>query len=176
MNVRIKFPQGKRNLCLVKSVVSTLYYMDLKHESGMLDNLSHLYNDLPLPMAIKQMKNGMMGIVPQIGLSISYNLPRCFGSRKKQQRKIHLDSIIGMKTPFPTIVVPLGLDDGVNHAVCVVYDLIFDSTQPTALRLSKASFDYISSWDGCKSIYVAAHFMRGYNVKTFKRDMVLHKK
>ena len=80
MNVRIKFPQGKRNLCLVKSVVSTLYYMDLKHESGMLDNLSHLYNDLPLPMVIKQMKNDMMSIVPQIGLSMSYNLPRCFGS------------------------------------------------------------------------------------------------
>ena len=78
-NMRIQFPQGKRNLCLVKSLVSALYYMGLKHESGMLDNLSYLYNDLPLPMAIKQIKNDMMKIVPQIGLSTSYNLPRCFG-------------------------------------------------------------------------------------------------
>ena len=175
-NVRIKYPQGKRNLCLVKSVVSALYYMDLKHESGMLDNLCHLYNDLPLPMAIKQLKNDIMKIIPQIGLSTTYNLPRCFGSRKKQQKKIQLDSIIATKTPFPTVVIPLGLDDGVNHAVCVVDDLIFDSTQPMALALSKPSFDYICSRDGCKGIYLAVRFMRGYNVKTLKREMVLHKK
>ena len=38
--------------------VSALYYMGLKHQSGMLDNLSYPYNDLSfkVPLAINQIK------------------------------------------------------------------------------------------------------------------------
>ena len=41
----------------------------------------------------------------------------------------------------------LGFDLSVNHVVFVVDDLIIDSSQPTALCLSKEAFDWICGED-----------------------------
>jgi hypothetical protein len=41
------------------------------------------------------------------------------------------------KTIYPTVVVPEATDFQTSHAVCVVDDLIFDSTQSFALKLNK---------------------------------------
>ena len=114
--------------------------------------------------------------VPQIGLSTSYNLPRCFGrgKRKKNSKKIDIQGLIRDKTPFPTVVIPIGKDKGVGHAVCVVDNLIFDSTQKFALRLSQESFGFVCGSEGCDGVYLAVRFARGYNTKTLRREMVLH--
>ena len=46
-------------------------------------------------------------------------------------------------TEFPTVVVPQGRDGSVNHAVCIVDDLVFDSTQPKALKLCRETLDWV---------------------------------
>ena len=40
-------------------------------------------------------------------------------------------------------MIPQGKDGSINHAVAVVEDLIFDSTQSHAMKLKKESFDWI---------------------------------
>ena len=49
-------------------------------------------------------------------------------------------------------MIPKGKDAGVNHAVCVVDDLIFDSTQHFTLKLCHESFDWICGEGGCEGI------------------------
>ena len=95
--------------------------------------------------------------------------------QKRRNRKITLQEVLDVVTPFPTIVIPCGNDDSVNHAVCVVDDLIFDSTQPYALKLTRQSFDWICGDGGCGSVYLVLRFMRGFCTKTLRRDIVLHK-
>ena len=57
----------------------------------------------------------------------------------------------------------LGFDLSVNHVVFVVDDLIIDSTQPTALCLSKEAFDWICGEDSCGSMYLVMRFKRAFN-------------
>ena len=173
----VRYPQGRKNLCLIKSIVSALYYMGLREESGKLNNLSTLYNDVPLTAAVEMLKQHMQNHVPQIGLATWYNVPRCFGhGKQKKSKRVDLRGLIRDKSPFLTLVVPLGTDQGVGHAVCLVDDLIFDSTQRFALHLCKDSFDFVCGEGGCGGIYVALRFQRGFNTKSLRRHMVLHDK
>ena len=64
------------------------------------------------------------------------------------------------KTIYPTLVIPSGNDGSTGHAVCVVDDLIFDSTQENALKLCRESLDWICWKHGCKDIYYANRFQQ----------------
>jgi hypothetical protein len=46
------------------------------------------------------------------------------------------------------VVVPLGADGGVGHAITIVGPYIFDSTQKHALKLERKSLDWCCSNDG----------------------------
>ena len=59
-----------------------------------------------------------------------------------------VESLVQEKSTFPTVVIPRGYDMSVNHAVCVVDDLVFDSTQLKALCLFKETFDGICGDNG----------------------------
>jgi hypothetical protein len=57
------------------------------------------------------------------------------------------------------LVIPLGGDGGIGHAITIVGDLIFDSTQSHALKLGKNSLDWCCANDrGFASIYMAIKF------------------
>jgi hypothetical protein len=58
------------------------------------------------------------------------------------------------------LIIPLGRDKSLNHAVCVIDDLIFDSTQEFALKLKKKSLDWICGDDGVLMIDGAIRFTR----------------
>ena len=51
--------------------------------------------------------------------------------------------LIDNETIYPTLVIPIGADGSINHAFCVVDDLIFDSTQTHALKLTMKSIEWI---------------------------------
>ena len=62
-----------------------------------------------------------------------------------------------------------------GHAVCVIDNLIFDSTQKHPLRLCQESLDWICGEDGCADIYFAVRFHENYKTKRkLKRQMILH--
>ena len=86
-----------------------------------------------------------------------------------------IDSLIKNRTIFPTIVVPCGENMGAEHAFCVVDDLIFDSTQPFALTLSKKSLKWICGEEGYVHIYFAVRFQTNFNTKRkLERKVILH--
>ena len=86
-----------------------------------------------------------------------------------------LQNILEDKSAFPTVVIARGNDMSANHTVCVVDDIIFDSTQPQALWLSKETLDWICGGQGCEGIHLALRFERGFNTFTLRRDLHLHK-
>jgi hypothetical protein len=54
------------------------------------------------------------------------------------------------------VVVPLGGDGSIGHAITIVGDLIFDSNQTHALKLGKNSLDWCCANDhGFEGIYMA---------------------
>ena len=60
------------------------------------------------------------------------------------------------------VVIPLGGDGGVGHAITIVGDYIFDSTQTQALKLEKNTLDWCCANDrGFKKVYMALHFSWG---------------
>ena len=86
-----------------------------------------------------------------------------------------INDLVNNKTQFPTVVIPMGKDESVGHAVCVVDDLIFDSAQKTALKLCKDSLDWIYGEEGCKGIYSALRFhQRVGRGHAFCRTMETH--
>jgi hypothetical protein len=57
------------------------------------------------------------------------------------------------------VVIPLGGDGGIGHAITINGNLIFDSTQRHALKLRKNSLDWCCANDhGFESIYMAIKF------------------
>ena len=86
-----------------------------------------------------------------------------------------LQDLLQNKSPFPTLVIPRGNDMSVNHAICVVDDIIFDSTQPKALWLTRESLDWICGKQGCEGIHMALRFERGFHTNTLRRDLHLHR-
>ena len=62
------------------------------------------------------------------------------------------------KTIYPTFVIPIGNDGSTGHAICIVDDLIFDSTQENALILGREYLDWICGKIEYKDIYVAIRF------------------
>jgi pyrimidine operon attenuation protein/uracil phosphoribosyltransferase len=73
--------------------------------------------------------------------------------------------LIENTTKFPTVVIPHGNDGSNNHAIVVVDDIIFDTTQVYALRLCRESLDWICGEKGMASIDIAIRFNRGHRTK-----------
>ena len=87
-----------------------------------------------------------------------------------------VESLIEDKSIFRTIIVLMSEIKGVEHAFCVVDDLIFDSTQAFALTLSKKSLDWICGKGGCAHIHFVMRFQTNFERKeTLVREMILHK-
>ena len=60
----------------------------------------------------------------------------------------------------PTVVVPLGMDGGVNHAVTIAGRLIFDSTCKRVLILSLEALNWVCQTDnGYVRVYMAVRFV-----------------
>ena len=133
----MKYQQGDRNLCLIKSLASALFYIGLRDESGHINNLSNAYKHLSLNKAYKQLQDDMESYVPKIGVGFPYNRNFSRSRKKKEIQKMTIEKLLKEKTIYPTVVVPEGRDNNVGHAITVVDDLIFYSTQEHALNFAE---------------------------------------
>ena len=87
------------------------------------------------------------------------------------------DQLVELLTPYPTLVVPVGWDGSMSHAVTVVDDLIFDSTQTHAFKLTRQSIDWICGDCGCRELAVAVRFQHPFKKKFgkfFNKDISLN--
>jgi hypothetical protein len=115
-------------------------------------------------VAVAKLRDWMTLEVPSIGGCeiLSRN-----AKAKKNENKtgITITDLVETKTCFPTLVIPIGKDGSNNHAVVVIDDLIFDSTQEFALKLCRESLDWICGEGGIASINIAIRFNRSTQKK-----------
>ena len=98
-----------------------------------------------------------------------------FGSYKKRnKRNLSIKDLCKKITTYPIVVVPLGKDKSISHAVCVIDDLIFDSTQAFAFQLRRKSLDWIVQKPGIHMIDGAIRFNRksDKNAPSIKREPI----
>ena len=160
--IKIKYQQFDRDLCLIQGVASSLYYCGLAGAAKAMTGLGPKFENLTKPIALKEIKKDMVECAPCIGVCQVFNVRN---AKKSTIRELSIDDLIEKKTRFPTLVIPFGKDGANNHSFVVVDDLIFDSTQSCALKLCRESLDWICGEGGIASIDVALRFNRGYRTK-----------
>lgn len=155
--VDCKYQQKDESYCLVYALASALHYVGLTDAGSKLAAIAERTTDLNPKDQLKVIKAHMMEYAPSIALFEAFGKIK----KKKKNEEIKIKDITDNKTKFPTIVIPIGKDYSTNHAVCVVDDLIFDSTQQFALKLKVGAFNWIVGCEeGIESIYGAVRFCR----------------
>jgi hypothetical protein len=158
---KIKYPQHELDQCFIRGVASSLYCCGLTQVSWRLCDTAHKFQCLTKTFALKELKNVMQVYAPYIGVCEVYNVCR----KNKKMKKLSIQDLLENKTRFPTVVIPYGKDGLNNHAFVVVDDLIFDSTQTHAMKLSRESLDWICGENGIASINIALRFNQSFGPK-----------
>ena len=166
--VRVAYQQGDKHRCLFLSLASALHYIGLSEEALKLADASIGKELIPVSEAIAALRTSMEVMAPMLGRPTLFNTART--GRKRRDLSI-VD--LWKYTPYPTVLIPIGSDGSVNHAVCVVDDLIFDSTLPYALECRQESMDWICSGKhgGFVGIRQALRFSNPINCPPFHRIM-----
>jgi hypothetical protein len=171
-NVPCAYEQGNMNFCLFYSLASALHYVGYVEEAKMIAEQAKLADNLEPRKQTQIMKEKMREICPSIGQFEPFG----FFCRKKTKgtRGLSKKDLIQKKTIYPTVVIPEASDFQITHAVCVVDDLIFDSTQKYALKLKAESFNWICGTNlHWKSVKGALRFFQKTSVAnpTYSRQM-----
>ena len=147
--VKVKFNQGVAATCLYFSFASALQYLkDYSLANRVASGvLKHCH------LAGKSQFDYLVDLVTKH--STNHKVKKYL----MKGRACGLD-LLKDKSKSPTVVVPLGCDGGVKHAVTVSGDLVFDSTQDMALILSNETLNWICSTEsGYSRVYMAVRFM-----------------
>ena len=159
--VKVNYKQGKYNQCLFKSLASALHYVGLKDGGRFISQKAPTIDGLDGKTSLVEMKKLMRKGVPQIGDCFSFNTK----NGKKKEVCLSIADLVNNLTIYPTVIVLVGNDGSVNHAVTVVDDLIFDSTQAFAMKLTQESLDWISGPLGLKEIGTTYRFNQSHGTK-----------
>ena len=166
--VRVAYQQGEKHKCLFLCLASALHYIGLTEEAENLADASISGEHKSPTDAIAALRTSMELFAPIVGRPTLFNTGRT-GRKKKI---LSLDDVYKY-TPFPTVLIPIGSDGSVNHAVCVVDDLIFDSTLPYALKCLPQSMDWICAekQHGFMAIKQALRFSSSIKCPPLRRIM-----
>ena len=167
-NVPVSFPQGQLDHCLFLCLASALHYMGLEHEATMLASMASMAENLPGTTGLNALIRAMKECAPSIAVPTIFNV-----SHKKRKRAMERTDL-EIFNPYPTVVIPQGADGSIGHAICVIDDLIFDTSQAFALKCTMRSMGWIchcgpKSFEGVLAAY---RFERGYNCKTHVRKLL----
>ena len=143
-DIKMQFPQKNKNTCLFSGLASALSYCKRKKEATSLVRRATKVEHLDMDSQIVEVKRFMISYLPSIGQSKSFNIR----ASNHKRNVLSLEELCANKTPFVTIVIPQMKNGNQNHAFTVVDDLIFDSTQSHAMKLTKESIEWISEITG----------------------------
>jgi hypothetical protein len=124
--VVVRYKQKDRAYCLSYSVASCLTYMGHLDEASKVAAAAPDLVGLPGDMAFEKLRAVMMEVLPHMGQCMVWNGKK--RQRYKPRKVMSVGEIVSSKTPYLTLVHPKGMDGSVDHGVCVVDDIIFDST------------------------------------------------
>ena len=82
-DIKTQYQQGSSNLCLLKSLASTLKYMKLEYYAGLMNQIAPRYQFLPFPIAYKKIQEDMRVKAPRVGNCMVFNKKGRIGRRRK---------------------------------------------------------------------------------------------
>ena len=153
--IRTIYQQHNKPYCLTYSLASCLFYCGFNDAARLLSTQAVLLAALDFDGILTEIRALMPNLAPAIGLPTLYGIRTKRHSRVK--RRLTWDLLFTDITPYPTIVIPVLPDGTINHAFCVVDDLIFDSSNPYALKLHEESVRWICN-DSDAQIHQALRF------------------
>ena len=145
-DILVKYMQGQHNTCLYRGFASALHHLGDTVLAHTIAVKSTEYTELP---AAEQL-NRLCQEVESRYQVIKY-------MTKKKASSI---DILRVRNRHATVIIPLAGDGGVQHAITVVGDILFDSTQTHALVLSQATLDWCCDNDsGFTHVFMAVTFV-----------------
>ena len=156
--VNAVYKQGKFDFCLVYALCNGLHYCGLKKEAQKMSLYAGELSVVDQEKALLMLCDKMKALVPLLGSCTKFNIRSKSGKRSK--KSLSLEELLTSRSPYPTLVIPLGKDGSVSHACCVVDDIVFDASSKQALKLETKTMDWICGAQGCADIYCALRFDR----------------
>ena len=165
--IRVAYPQGENHRCLFLCLASALHYINLTDEAAGIAEASTSAEHTSGSKGVAALRLSMELLAPIVGRPTLFNT-----GHKKKQRVLSVPDVFEY-TPFPTVLIPIGADGSVNHAVCLVDDLIFDSTLTYALKCTPESMDWICTGQcgGFVGVQQAIRFSASINCPPLRRIM-----
>ncbi len=145
----VHYTQRNHDTCLFKSVASALHHLHKQQIASVISSMATKYMYTP----VDDQLNILASVAQERDCEL---LVTKWMTRKRVET---LDLKTATSHHWALVVIPLGGDGGIGHAITIVGDLIFDSTQTHALKLGKNTLDWCCANDhGFASIYMAIKF------------------
>jgi hypothetical protein len=127
----VHYTQKNHDTCLFKSVASALHYLNKKQIAYVVSSMATKYMYTPVDEQLNKL--GSIAQENDCDLLVTKWMTR--------KRVGEFDLKTETTHRWALVVISLGGDGGIGHAITIVGDLIFDSTQSHALKLGKNSLD-----------------------------------
>ncbi len=138
VNVRVRYEQGEGKTCLLRSLASAFHHLGQKHTGSVLASVAKKYANVP---ADEQLKAAINAVKEHDNV---YNKVDYW----KKEKALAKHDLIRDSNENPKLIVLRGCDGGVQHAVSVVGNIIFDSNKQKGLVISKQSLDWCCNCNG----------------------------
>ena len=169
-DVTLKYVQKEQEpLCLYYSLASVLHYLGWRRAAKDIRKLGLDSQHLPGKNQIGTLLLHLQATVPQFGRPVKYNK----ATSSRGTRVLDLEDLMRTKTARPLVIIPLACDGQVSHAVCVIDDLLFDSTQKRAMKFVMDSLHWSCGRCGFEGVW-EAYRLTPYGCKEEKRHPVSH--
>jgi hypothetical protein len=148
-DVQLHHPQNHHETCLFKSVASAMHHLQKKNLASVLSSIAMKYVEIPVTDQLTELCS--VAEANQDDILVTKWLTR------KRVKK--LNTYNNRNDQWVLTIVLLGHDGGTGHAISIVGDLIFDSTQTHALKFSKEALDWCCANDrSFQGVYMALSF------------------
>ena len=159
-----KYQQGEQDYCMYYSMCAALQYCSYDKSARDLHKKAPESLNKDFDAQLEKLMADMKEVAKFIGNPACFNV-RAGKTNRRKTKPLSIESLVSRHTQFPTLVIPMGKDKSLSHAVTVVDELIFDSTQERALKLTKESLDWIcGSRDGCESLDQVLRFQHQWGI------------
>jgi hypothetical protein len=121
----VHYTQKNHDTWLFKNVASALHHLNKKQIASVISSMATKYMYMPVDKQLNKL--GSIAQENDCDLLVTKRMTR------KRVGKFGLKTETSNR--WALVVIPLGGDGGIGHAITIVGDLIFDSTQSHALKL-----------------------------------------
>ena len=169
-DVYIQYMQKENDYCLSYAVASCLHYMGHNAFAMLVRERAAQWCGMPGDTVLGEVQKLVKEHLPTEGQPVVYNR-----KKKKHRETIYLlcKELVTERTPYLTLLRPVGMDGSSDHAICVVDDLIFDPRLNYALKLCEESLHFVCGPKRMSHLGVVFRFCvpHGVHKRKFERSM-----